>query len=69
MADDGVEDGVESSTGDLQKEDDIRYEEVATAVGKLKNSKAPGICGITTKKLNGGGGMIIKWLHSIIQLM
>ena len=38
-------------------------------IGKLKNRKAPGVCGISVEMLKGGGGIVVKWLHSVIQLM
>ena len=40
----GTGDGVGNVVGEPQEEDDIRYEEVAKAIGKLKNRKAPGVC-------------------------
>ena len=64
-----VDDGVGNAAGVGQEEDDISCEEVATAIGKLKNSKTPGVCGISAKVLKGGGGILVKWLHSVIQLM
>ena len=37
------------------KEEGISIEEVTTAINKLKNGKAPGICGISEEKLKAGG--------------
>ena len=60
-------DGVSDVAGVLQKEDDISCKEVATAVGKLENRKAPGVCGSNAEMLKGGGGTLVKWVHSVIQ--
>ena len=49
--------------------DDISYEEVTEAIGKLKNRKAPGLCGINAEMLKGGGGIVVKCLHLVIQMM
>ena len=65
VTDDGVGDGA----GELQEEDSISFEEVAKAIGKLKNRKAPGVCGINAEMLKGGGGIVVRWLRSVIQLM
>ena len=64
-----VDDGVGNAAGVGPEEDDISCEEVATAIRKLKNSKTPGVCGISAKMLKGGGSRVVKWLHSVIQLM
>ena len=65
VTDDGVGDGA----GESQEEDGISCEEVAKAIGKLKNRKAPGVCGINAEMLKGGGGIVVRWLCSVIQLM
>ena len=32
---------------------------------RLKNRKAPGICGITVEMLKVGGDVVVHWLHRI----
>jgi len=41
--------------------------EVYTAVRKLKNGKAPGLCGITAEMLKDSGDLGILWLTSVIK--
>ena len=41
--------------------------EVHTAVRKLKNSKAPGLCGITAEMLKASGNPGIQWLTGVIK--
>jgi len=41
--------------------------EVHTAVRKLKNGKAPGLCGITAEMLKASGDLGILWLTSVIK--
>jgi len=41
--------------------------EVHTAVRKLKNGKAPGLCGITAEMLKASGDVGILWLTSVIK--
>ena len=53
-------DGVSDVAGVLQEEDDVSCKEVATAVGKLKNGKAPGVCGSNAEMLKGGGNTVVK---------
>ena len=65
----GTNDRVGNVVGEPQEEDNIRYEEVAKAIRKLKNKKAPGVCGIDAEMLKGGGIKVVKWLHLVIQLM
>ena len=65
----GTDDGAGDVAGESQEEDYIRYEEVAKAIGKLKNRKAPGVCGIIAAMLKAGRGIVVKWLHSVIHLM
>ena len=65
----GTDDGASNIVGEPKEEDDIRYKEVAKAIGKLKNRKAPGVCGIDAEMLKGGGDIVVKWLYSVIQLM
>ena len=60
-----VDDGVSKAAGVGQEEDDISCEEVATAIGKLKNKKAPGVCGISAEILKGGGGIVVALSHTI----
>ena len=55
--------------GVLQEEEDISCNEVATAIGKLKNRNTPGVCGINAEMLKGGGSVVVKWLHLVIELM
>ncbi|KAJ8278353.1 hypothetical protein GJAV_G00086710 [Gymnothorax javanicus] len=44
----------------------ITTTEVKAALGKLKNSKAPGMCNITAEMLKAGGDPMIQWLTQII---
>ncbi|KAI8486243.1 hypothetical protein Bbelb_359590 [Branchiostoma belcheri] len=44
----------------------VTPDEVRTALRKLKNGKAPGICKITAEMLKAGGDHIVKWLTEII---
>ena len=44
----------------------IGIEEVTAAITKLKNGKAPGICGISAEMLKAGGSAVAEWLHTII---
>jgi len=41
--------------------------EVHTAIRKLKNGKAPGLCGITAEMLKASGDLGILWLTSVIK--
>ena len=50
----GTDDGV----GEPQEKDDVRYEEVAQAIGKLNNRKAPGVCGIDAEMSKGGDTVV-----------
>ena len=42
---------------------------MTAAIAKLKNGKAPGICGISAEMLKAGGSAVAEWLHTIINLM
>ena len=33
---------------------------------KLNNSKAPGVCGITTEMLKAGGDAIVQWMTRVV---
>ncbi|KAI8510935.1 hypothetical protein Bbelb_118510 [Branchiostoma belcheri] len=44
----------------------VTPDEVRTALRKLENGKAPGICKITAEMLKAGGDHIVKWLTQII---
>ena len=50
-------------------EEGIGIEEVIAAIAKLKNGKAPGICGVSAEMLKAGGSAVAKWLHRIVNLM
>jgi len=41
--------------------------EVHSAVRKLKNGKAPGLCGITAEMLKASGNPGIQWLTGVIK--
>ena len=52
-----TDDGVGDGGGESQEEVDyISCEEVAEAIEKLKNRKAPGVCEINAEMLKGGSG-------------
>ena len=34
-------------------------------IGKLKNKKAPGVCGISAEILKGGGGIVVALSHTV----
>ena len=46
----------------------IAVEEVEAAIGKLKNGKAPGACGMSAKILKAGNLVVVKWLHKILSI-
>ena len=46
----------------------VGVEEVRCSIQRLKNRKAPGVCGITGKMLKESGEVVIQWLHNIINL-
>ena len=43
-------------------------EEVCSSIWRLKNGKAPKVCGVTGEMLKAGGGVAAQWLHRIIDL-
>ena len=43
-------------------------EEVCCSIQRLKNRKAPGVCGITEEMSKAGGEVVVQWLHNIINL-
>ena len=45
--------------------DKISVEEVQECIRRLKNRKAPGVCGITGEMLKAGGDAVVQWLHKI----
>ncbi len=54
--------------GGVYREESIKYEEVNQAIKRLKNGKAEGIDGITTKMLKCGGDVVTKWMVKICQV-
>ena len=46
----------------------IGVEEVRCSIQRLKNRKAPGVCGITAEMPKAGGEVVVQWLHNIIDL-
>ena len=46
--------------------DPVTEAEVVAAMKKRRNSKAPGICGITAEMLKAGGATIVQWMTRII---
>ena len=50
---------------DVDCTEKISVEEVRECIRKLKNRKAPGICGITGEMLKAGGDVVVQWLHRI----
>ena len=50
---------------DVDCTENISVEEVRKCIRKLKNRKAPGICGITGEMLKAGGDVVVQWLHRI----
>ena len=71
LLDGGVQSEEECSRQDTESwlEEGIGIEEVIAAIAKLKNGKAPGICGVSAEMLKAGGSAVAKWLHRIINLM
>ena len=71
LLDGGVQSKEECSRQDTESwlEEGIGIEEVIAVIAKLKNGKAPGICGISAEMLKAGGSAVAKWLHRIINLM
>ena len=49
--------------------DPVTEAEVHAALKKLRNSKAPGVCGITAEMLKYGGNTIIRWMTIIINFV
>ena len=50
---------------DVDCTEKISVEEVRECIRRLKNRKAPGICGITGEMLKAGGDVVVQWLHRI----
>ena len=50
---------------DVDCTEKISVEKVRKCIRKLKNRKAPGICGITGEMLNAGGDVVVQWLKRI----
>ena len=46
----------------------IGVEEVRCSIRRLKNRKAPGVCGITEEMLKASGEVVVQWPHNIIDL-
>ena len=46
----------------------VGVEEVRCSIQRLKNRKAPGVCGITEEMPKAGGEVVVQWLHNIIDL-
>ena len=44
-------------------------DEIETAIQKLKNNRAPGICGIKAELLKYGGNAIVTWLLTLFTLV
>ena len=38
---------------------------ISTCIRRLKNRKAPSVCGITSEMLKAGGDAVVQWLHKI----
>ena len=52
-----------SETGRSEEQECISIEEVREAIKKLKNARAPGICGIHAEMLKARGEVVARWLH------
>ena len=46
----------------------VGVEEVRGSIQRLKNRKAPGVCGITAEMPKAGEEVVVQWLHNIIDL-
>jgi len=60
-----------ASVGEVPAEatdEKISVEEVRSSICRLKNGKAPGVCGITGGMLKAGGEAVVQWLHKIVDL-
>ena len=57
--------GVMGGGGRGHEQEQIKREEVAKAIGNLKNGKAAGVDGITAEMLKYGGETVIEWMHKI----
>ena len=52
----------------MTRPDRISMEEECSSIRRLKNGKAPGVCGVTGVMLKAGGRAVVQWLHKIIDL-
>ena len=46
--------------------EEITLEEIRRNIGRLKNRKAPGVCGISGEMLKAGGTIVVEWMHKIV---
>ena len=53
---------------EVSRHERVSMEEVRFSIQRLKNRKAPGVCGITAEMPKAGGEVVVQWLHNIINL-
>ena len=50
-------------------QEEIMKEEIKRGIGKLKEGKGEGVCGISGELLKAGGEVVIKWLFKIYNMV
>ena len=58
----------EVQTDEVATDEKIGIGEVCSNVWRLKNGKAPTVCGSTGGMLKTGGEVVVQWLHKIVDL-
>ena len=46
-----------------------KKKEIRREIGKLKGGNASGVCNIQGEVLKAGGGVVVKWLHEICDVV
>ena len=54
------------ATQSAEAAEEITIEEVRRSIARLKNGKAPGVCGISGEMLKARGEVVVKWLHRVV---
>ena len=58
---------VPGEEGEMEESvEEITLEEIRRNIGRLKNRKAPGVCGISGEMLKAGGDIVVEWMHKIV---